>query len=59
MITLYNTLLVSASKVHELNKAELPANSTLHCSSGLRLSRVERPTKHIIGHFGDGFLRVK
>jgi len=24
-----------------------------------RLSRVQRPTKHIIGHFGEGFLRVK
>jgi len=23
------------------------------------LSRVYRPTKHIIGHIGDGFLRVK
>ena len=23
------------------------------------LSKAQRPTKHIIGHIGDGFLRVK
>jgi len=26
---------------------------------GVELSKVECPTKHIIGHIGDGFLRVK
>ena len=26
---------------------------------GFALSKVQRPTKHIVGHIGDGFLRVK
>jgi len=61
---MYRSVHVSCDKNSKMNDKSSPASWRYLFESNEYtlidwLSRVWRPTKHIIGHIGDGFLQVK
>jgi len=57
-LSIKHTQIVEHTKKHHDLQTRSAPRTCLTQWSRLRFSRVQRPTKHTTGHFGDGFLRV-
>ena len=59
MPRVYRVGYFTVSAAHSRQEKTHDTSISISITTAVELSKVQCPTKHIIGHTGDGFLRVK